>query len=95
MQYYIQIPFRSARAEGEADAWAISDEILIIHGVTFLRITGRQYDRITRDLRRQGWPHQMTALADPNDGPEPDNLVTLLMPPTPGFPGLPFPPNLE
>ena len=88
MQYYIEVPFGIIDDDKPNTATRVGDDLLRVNGVTFLQISGRQFDRITKSFREQGWTHQLTGLGDSADGDNPERLVTLLMAPHGKFPGL-------
>ena len=83
MRYYIQIPFRSAK-ESNLDFEGISDDLFQYRGFTFMRISWRAFERITKTFRSRGWSYQVVGAADV-DG---EVLATLLLVPNADLPGL-------
>ena len=85
MDYYIQVPFGASGVRGhrdEPDVTGAGEEVVRVKGVTFLRISGRQFDRVTKTFREQGWPHQITGIRDCDEDTVSD---TLLLAPNPEF----------
>ena len=85
MHYYVEVPFG---AGDERPNSAVGDDMVRVNGVTFLRISGRQFERITKAFRARGWSHQLTALKDSAEGNEAEVLATVLMAGHSAFPGL-------
>ena len=93
MRYYIEVHFGVDDVSDVGDdksntVTLVGDDLLRVNGVTFLQISGRQFDRITKSFRERGWTHQLTGIGDAADGDNPEALVTLLMAPSGKFPGL-------
>ena len=96
MIYFIEVPFGSVDSkESEDRATLISDDLLRIKGVTFMRISARQFERITKSFREKGWTYQVTGVGDSAEGDNPEALSTLLMRGHPQFPGLIYSPQRE
>ena len=76
MQYFIELPF-SPGLDADADK-KVSDELMRVHGLTLMRISGRQFDRLTKAFQRQGWRYHVAGLADAAEGTEPEILATML-----------------
>ncbi len=90
MQYYIEIPFGAGRVQYTTpnQATAISDDLLHVNGLTFMRISGRTFQRITTAFQRNGWAYQVTGFGDSGDGNRSEALATVLMGLHGDFPGL-------
>ena len=78
MSFYIQVPF--GQSDGE-DVGQVGDEIMRLKGITFLRISRRQFDRISKTLHERRWGHQFVAVADVEKGFSAGPLATVLMGP--------------
>ena len=78
MPFYIQVPF--GQVDGE-DVGHVGDEILRLRGITLLRISRRQFDRISKTLHERRWGHQFVAVADIEKGFSAGPLATVLMGP--------------
>lgn len=84
MSYYIQVPFGHGDSE---DAGRVGDEMIRLKGMTFLRISGRQFERIRKILHERRWGHQFVGVADAEAGFSKGPLATVLMAPQEKFSG--------
>lgn len=89
MTYFIEVPFSPFDSkESEDKALFVGDDLLIIRGVTFMRISARQFERITKSFREKGWTYQVTGVGNSDEGDNPEAQSILLMKVNPKFPGL-------
>ena len=88
MKYYIEVPFGSIDNGAENKAEGIGDDMLRVKGITFLQISGRQFERITKGFREQAWSHQIIGVKDSEDEDKGPVLGILLMEPRGDFPGV-------
>ena len=84
MSHYIQVPFGHGESE---DAGLVGDEIIHLNGMTFLRISARQFDRISKTFRERRWGHQFVGVADAEKGFSRGPLATVLIGPQEEFSG--------
>lgn len=85
-RYYVEVPFGAGTVKDTVVG--ISDDLFQVKGVTFMRISGRMFQRVTQAFQQHGWPYQVAAFADADEGDEPDALATVLMSLNPDIPGL-------
>lgn len=90
MLYYIEVPFGFS---DEEEGGHVLDDVDLIrfHGSTFLRISGRQFDRISKSFREQGWSYQVTGVRI--KGAKAEGMITLLLAPRADLPGSIVPPR--
>ena len=75
MDYYIEVPFRT-KDDSDVHYHVGASEMILTQHMAALRISGRQFDRITKAFREIGQPHMVTELIDPADGRMLGTLLT-------------------
>ena len=102
MEYFIELPFRGRPSDdvsqllaeaisSELVATMVSDDLLVARGVTFMRISGRQFDRITKSYRQMGCSYQVTGVVESFDQDYTEVSKTLLLKGNPAFPAMNYP----
>ena len=84
MYYYIEVPF-GHNDQDKVRGRVLDDDLLHYHGSTFLRISGRQFDRISKSFRNEGWSHQVTGVRI--KAAKTEGMITLLLAPRGDLPG--------